>query len=187
MWVLCRRSAGVKQHQHRYIKAMKWIFKIFAITYASTLFSADNCDLFTNPESCLGRTPEALSEVQYGISERKPWMEWPNLNPTDDEIKNKELLYVAERNNPLGLFVEITTYNNVIYNIKLSTSTARLSPTQEEFKLFQDSIRATRPSESWIFKERGANDSETYDNGDIRIIFFRNAVIIHSRAIGPPR
>lgn len=164
---------------------MRSLFIVFALTYASALFAENRCELFTNPESCLGRTPEALSGVQYGVSENTNWMLSRRIDPTDEENKNLELLYVAEHNTPLGLLIEITTYRNVIFHIRLSTSTSRYSPNQEEFEEFKESIRRTRPSESWSFKERGRNDYETYEDSDIKIGLFSNAVIMRARAIGP--
>ena len=164
---------------------MKWALSFFVLIYSSTLFATTNCQLFTNPESCLGRTPEALSGIEYGVHHGVSGTRWEGLDLADDEKKNIQMLYVGR--NPLGLGIQISTYQNVIFHIRLYTSTARESPTQQEFELFKDSIRRTKPPENWASTGSGYRLRETYDNGDVRVVLFYTAVIMYSRAIGPPR
>lgn len=166
---------------------MKWIFKIFAITYASALFAADNCDLFTNPESCLGRTPEALSGVQYSVRDGVSRTRWESLDLADDEKKNIQMLYVNNRDNPFGLAIEISAYRNVIFHIRIPNASERFPLSQEDFELFKDIIKRTKTPESWTSKGSGYRRYENYDNGDVRIVLFYNAVVMNSRALGPPR
>lgn len=166
---------------------MKWALSFVVIVYSSTLFATTNCQLFTNPESCLGRTPEALSGIEYGVHHGVSGTRWEGLDLADDEKKNIQMLYVNNRDNPFGLAIEISAYRNVIFHIRIPNASERFPVSQEDFELFKDIIKRTKTPESWTSKGSGYRRYENYDNGDVRIVLFYNAVVMNSRALGPPR
>ena len=134
------------------------IFSVFSVT------ASERCMLFTNPESCLGKTSAILEGVKYDVR----------------ETENATIYVVSPRNNPTGLIVSVSTNGDIVYNIRYSNSTARSAPSPEIFEKFKDSVKKTRPTDLWAERESGTGDVEVFEDKYLRIAIFVNAVVLHS-------
>lgn len=131
---------------------------------ASWVVAAEGCMLFTNPESCVGKSSTILNGMKFDVH----------------ETEGANLYVISPRNNPTGLIIRLSTNDGVIYNIRYSNSTARSAPSPEEFEGFKNVVRKTRPASLWAVRRSGTGNVEIFEDNNLKIAIFVNAVVLHS-------
>lgn len=145
---------------------MRWI-PLLALSAlpAMSLQAAPTCDVFSDPEACLGQPLSALDQRYL----------FPRPDP------RFTLLASGESKNPLRLSVQVRAKQDCIYMVYFARTTAREAMPPREFDAFREAVRARYPAESWL--RMGTSDGMSiYDAPDRQIRLSAFHVVFYSRA-----
>ncbi|PTU74409.1 hypothetical protein [Pseudomonas mangrovi] len=145
---------------------MRWI-PLLALSAlpAMPLHAAPTCDVFSDPEACLGQPLSALDDRYFS----------PYSHPTATSIHS------TDRDNPARQYVEVRAKEECIYMLYFAHTTSQSARPYAEFEAFRESVRARYPAQEWLQRERYDNLS-IYDAPDRQIRLSNRHVVFYSRA-----
>lgn len=142
---------------------MKKIIILSLFLFSCTSHGREDCDVFTNPVSCIGGPRDEVGFDGFTLQERQGdtvYLSFPEANPID-------------------LNVEVNIIDNKIFRIRYALTSARGTASMQQFQEFKDEIKALFPQNKWRSAESRDGLVEIYEDVGIKVALFRYSVIMY--------